>query len=140
MDDNKSKALAAALSQIEMQFGKGSIMHLGESEVDQSLATGESLPVLMGPGSDVRSGCVNTAAPVTVQALRPVGHSYVMRVAALVQMAQAGKPSLQRLADRIAGWFVPAVILLALLVCAGHYATAGQGIAPALMVISRVPD
>jgi Cu2+-exporting ATPase len=106
----------------------------GESEVDQSLATGESLPVLVGPGSDVRSGCVNTAAPVTIQALRPVGHSYVMRVAALVQMAQAGKPSLQRLADRIAGWFVPAVILLALLVCAGHYATAGQGIAPALMV------
>jgi Cu2+-exporting ATPase len=110
----------------------------GETEIDQSLVTGESLPVLALPGSDVRAGCVNIAAPVTVQALRPVGHSYLMRVAALVRMAQAGKPSLQRLADRIAGWFVPAVILLAVLVCGGHYALAGQGIGPALMVALSV--
>jgi Cu2+-exporting ATPase len=110
----------------------------GETEIDQSLVTGESLPVLALPGSDVRAGCVNIAAPVHVQALRPVGHSYLMRVAALVRMAQAGKPSLQRLADRIAGWFVPAVILLAVLVCGGHYFVAGQGIGPALMVALSV--
>ncbi|MDA8415372.1 MAG: heavy metal translocating P-type ATPase, partial [Desulfobacteraceae bacterium] len=93
----------------------------GETEIDQSLVTGESRPVLALPGSDVRAGCVNIAAPVTAQALRPVGHSYLMRVAGLVRMAQAGKPSLQRLSDRVAGWFVPAVLLLAILVCAGHY-------------------
>ncbi|MBL0226496.1 MAG: cadmium-translocating P-type ATPase [Geobacteraceae bacterium] len=106
----------------------------GETEIDQSLVTGESLPVLASPGSDVRAGCINVASPVTVQALRAVGHSYLMRVAALVRMAQAGKPSLQRLSDRIAGWFVPAVILLAILVCIGHYYVAGQGIGRALMV------
>jgi len=106
----------------------------GETEIDQSLVTGESLPVLATTGSDIRAGCVNIAAPVTVQALRPVGHSYLMRVAALVRMAQAGKPSLQRLSDRIAGWFVPVVILLAILVCTGHYVMAGQGLGPALMV------
>jgi Cu2+-exporting ATPase len=106
----------------------------GETEIDQSLVTGESLPVLAQSGSDVRAGCVNIAAPVIVQALRPVGHSYLMRVAALVRMAQAGKPSLQRLSDRIAGWFVPAVILLAVLVCIVHYVFSGQGIGPALMV------
>lgn len=106
----------------------------GETEIDQSLVTGESVPVLALPGSDVRAGCVNIAAPTLAQALRPVGHSYLMRVAALVRMAQAGKPSLQRLSDRIAGWFVPAVILLAILVCAGHYVVTGQGIGPALMV------
>jgi len=106
----------------------------GETEIDQSLVTGESLPVLALPGSDVRAGCVNIAAPVTAQALRPVGHSYLMRVAALVHMAQAGKPSLQRLSDRIAGWFVPAVILLAILVCAVHYVATGEGIGQALMV------
>ncbi|MBC8017788.1 MAG: heavy metal translocating P-type ATPase metal-binding domain-containing protein, partial [Verrucomicrobia bacterium] len=110
----------------------------GETEVDQSLVTGESVPVVVLPGSDVRAGCVNVAAPVTVQALRPVGQSYLMRVAALVRMAQAGKPSLQRLADRIAGWFVPAVILLAILVCAGHYSLAGQGIGRAVMVALSV--
>ena len=106
----------------------------GETEIDQSLVTGESLPVLALPGSDVRAGCVNISAPILAQALRPVGHSYLMRVAALVRMAQAGKPSLQRLSDRIAGWFVPAVILLAILVCGGHYVVTGQGIGPALMV------
>jgi Cu2+-exporting ATPase len=106
----------------------------GETEIDQSLVTGESLPVLATPGSDVRAGCVNIAAPVIAQALRPMGHSYLMRVAALVRMAQAGKPSLQRLSDRIAGWFVPAVVLLAVLVFAGHYTVIGLGMGPALMV------
>jgi len=110
----------------------------GETEIDQSLVTGESLPVLATPGSDVRAGSVNIAAPVQVQALRPVGHSYLMRVAALVRMAQAGKPSLQRLSDRIAGWFVPAVILLAILVGIGHYYLTGQGAGPALMVALSV--
>jgi P-type Cu2+ transporter len=110
----------------------------GVTEIDQSLVTGESLPVLAIPGSDVRAGSVNIAAPVQVQALRPVGHSYLMRVAALVRMAQAGKPSLQRLSDRIAGWFVPAVIVLAVLVCIGHYCLTGQGLGPALMVALSV--
>ncbi len=110
----------------------------GETEVDQSLVTGESVPIVVLPGDDVRAGCVNVAAPVTVQALRAVAQSYLMRVAALVRMAQAGKPSLQRLADRIAAWFVPAVILLALMVCVGHYTLAGQGLGRAVMVALAV--
>jgi Cu2+-exporting ATPase len=110
----------------------------GETEVDQALVTGESLPVLVTPGSDVRAGSVNIAAPVQAQALRPVGHSYLMRVAGLVRMAQAGKPSLQRLSDRVAGWFVPAVILLAVLVYFVHYWITGQGVGPALMVALSV--
>jgi Cu2+-exporting ATPase len=105
----------------------------GETEVDQSLATGESVPVLLVCGDEVRSGCVNVAAPVTVQALRPAGQSYLMRVAALVQMAQAGKPKLQQLADRVSGWFVPAVILLALLVCVVRLFYVGDNVAVAIM-------
>lgn len=111
----------------------------GETEVDQSLATGESQPVLLVCGDDVRSGCVNVSAPVTVQALRPAGQSYLMRVASLVQMAQAGKPKLQQLADRVSGWFVPAVILLALLDCAGRLlyfgASTGAAIMSALSIV-----
>jgi Cu2+-exporting ATPase len=111
----------------------------GETEVDQSLATGESRPVLTGSGDEVRSGCINVALPVTVQALRPAGQSYLMRVAALVQMAQAGKPQLQQLADRVSSWFVPAVILLALLVCAVRIfcfgAATGTAIMSALSII-----
>ncbi|MFZ2951103.1 MAG: heavy metal translocating P-type ATPase metal-binding domain-containing protein [Desulfuromonadaceae bacterium] len=105
----------------------------GETEVDQSLATGESRPVLLLSGDEVRSGCVNVAAPVTVQALRPAGQSYLMRVASLVQMAQAGKPKLQQLADRVSGWFVPAVILLALLICAGRLLFLGESAGAAIM-------
>jgi Cu2+-exporting ATPase len=105
----------------------------GETEVDQSLATGESQPVLLVSGNEVRSGCVNVAAPVTVQTLRPAGQSYLMRVAALVQMAQAGKPKLQQLADRVSGWFVPAVILLALLVGAARLWYFGENPGSAIM-------
>lgn len=110
----------------------------GETEVDQSMVTGESIPVLMKPGNEVRAGSINSASPVTVQAVRAAGQSYLMRVAALVQMAQAGKPSLQRLADRVAGWFIPAVILLAVLVCLWRLAVTGEGIGPALMVALSV--
>lgn len=110
----------------------------GETEVDQSLVTGESVPIVVLPGRDVRAGCLNVAAPVTVQALRPVGQSYLMRVAGLVRMAQAGKPALQRLADRVSGWFVPAVFLLAILVCAGHYSLSGLGLGQAVMAALSV--
>ncbi|MDD2853194.1 MAG: heavy metal translocating P-type ATPase metal-binding domain-containing protein [Desulfuromonadaceae bacterium] len=105
----------------------------GATEVDQSLATGESQPVLLTTGDEVRSGCVNVAAPVTVQALRPAGQSYLMRVAALVQMAQAGKPILQKLADRVSGWFVLAVIFLALLVAAVRLLLLGDSTGTAFM-------
>ncbi|MEI6213316.1 MAG: heavy metal translocating P-type ATPase metal-binding domain-containing protein [Desulfuromonadales bacterium] len=110
----------------------------GETEVDQSLATGESIPVVAVAGSEIRSGCVNVAAPVTVQALRPVGQSYLMRVAALVQMAQAGKPRLQQLADLVSGWFVPAVIMLAVLVGIVRYTVTGGGLGSALMTALAV--
>ena len=56
-----------------------------------------------------------------------------MRVAALVQMAQAGKPKLQQLADRVSGWFVPAVILLALVVCAVRLQYSGDSVGAAVM-------
>jgi Cu2+-exporting ATPase len=110
----------------------------GDTEVDQCLVTGESMPVMLKPGCDVRAGSINIAAPVTVQALRPAGQSFLMRVAALVQMAQSGKPSLQRLADRVAGWFVPTVIILAVLVFTWRVALSGEGIGPAMMVALSV--
>ena len=115
------------------RFPVDCLMVEGETEVDQSLATGESLPVLLGVGDEIRSGCVNVAAPVTVKALRPAGQSYLMRVASLVQMAQAGKPRLQLLADRVSGWFVPAVILLAVLAGFGRFILAGEGPGAAVM-------
>lgn len=119
------------------RFPVDCLMLEGETEVDQSLATGESLPVLLKGGDDVRSGCINLSTPVTVQALRPAGQSYLMRVAALVQMAQSGKPEIQLLADRVAGWFVPAVLLVAVLVGISHYLS-GSGSGAAVMTALAV--
>ncbi len=110
----------------------------GESEVDQSLVTGESLPLLLKTGDEARSGCVNVSAPVTVQALRQVGQSYLMRVAALVQMAQAGKPRLQQLADKVSSRFVPVVILLALLVGISRFFVTGDGVGASVMTALAV--
>lgn len=115
------------------RFPVDSIVVSGTTEADQSLVTGESVPVLVTEGTEVRGGCVNVLAPVTAQAVRPVGQSYVMRVAALVRMAQAGKPSLQCLADRVAGIFVPAVLLLAFIVMAAQYFVAGHDAGKAVM-------
>ncbi len=120
------------------RFPVDCLLRDGETEIDQSHVTGESQPELVAVGAELRAGCINIAAPVLVEVLRPVGHSYLMRVAALVRMAQAGKPDIERLADRIAGWFVPAVILLAVLVFAGHWGLAGQGAGSALMVALSV--
>jgi Cu2+-exporting ATPase len=110
----------------------------GESEVDQSLVTGESLPVLLKAGDEARSGCVNVSAPVTVQALRQVGQSYLMRVAALVQMAQAGKPNLQQLADKVSSRFVPVVFILALMVGLGKFFLAGAEVGSSIMTALAV--
>jgi Cu2+-exporting ATPase len=119
-------------------FPVDSIVVSGETEVDQALVTGESIPVLVKPGMEVRAGSINSASPVTVQAIRPAGQSFLMRVAALVQMAQSGKPSLQRLADRVSGWFVPAVIILAILVFLWRFFLTGEGPGSAMMVALSV--
>lgn len=84
----------------------------GETELDESAMTGETLPVLRTPGDEVRGGSLNLAAPVVVQALRPVATSFVMRIAGLVREAQGRKPAVQRLADRLAAVFVPAVLMV----------------------------
>lgn len=110
----------------------------GSTEVDQSLVTGESVPVILLIGDEVRSGCINIGQPVTAQALRPVGQSYMMRVAALVQMAQAGKPKMQLLADKVASRFVPTVIILALMVGISRFVFSGADIGASVMTALSV--
>lgn len=110
----------------------------GETEVDQSLVSGESTPVLAGPGDEIKAGSINVALTVTAEALRPVGMSYVMRIAALVHMAQADKPAIQRLVDRIAARFVPLVLLLAVVVYTWLQVRGGAGADQALLTALSV--
>ena len=85
----------------------------GRSALDQSLLTGESVPVEVGPGDAVVGGSVNATGRLVVRATRVGADTHLAQMARLVEEAQAGKAAAQRLADRISAVFVPVVIALA---------------------------
>ncbi|MFJ9939662.1 heavy metal translocating P-type ATPase [Streptomyces erythrochromogenes] len=88
----------------------------GSSALDLSLITGESDPVEVGPGRAVVGGAVNMGGLLLVQATAVGADTRLARITQLVTEAQAGKARAQRLADRVAGVFVPAVLSLAVTV------------------------
>ncbi|MGW1250617.1 heavy metal translocating P-type ATPase [Streptomyces sp. NPDC002535] len=85
----------------------------GGSAVDLSLVTGESEPVGVAPGSEVVGGSLNVAGLLLVRATAVGADTRLARITRLVEEAQAGKARAQRLADRVAGVFVPVVLALA---------------------------
>ncbi len=87
----------------------------GLSAVDESMLTGEPMPVARGPGQEVIGGTLNGSGALHMRALRVGQESVLARILQMVRDAQGSRPPVQRLADRIAGIFVPAVIGLALL-------------------------
>ena len=87
----------------------------GESEVDESMLTGESMPVAKSPGDSVAGGTVNGTGVLTVETTRVGADTVVAGIVEMVQRAQGTKPPIQKTVDAVAGYFVPAVILVALL-------------------------
>ena len=85
----------------------------GESDVDESLLTGESVPVHKGVGDMVTGGAVNTTGHLEVRATRVGEDGMLARVARTVAEAQQGKAQAQRLADRVSSVFVPVVLVVA---------------------------
>lgn len=90
----------------------------GTSAVDQSMITGESVPVEVGPGDAVTGATVNAGGRLIVRATRVGADTQLARMARMVEDAQTGKAEVQRLADRISGVFVPIVIGIALVTLA----------------------
>jgi Cu+-exporting ATPase len=90
------------------------VVEAGTSAVDQSLLTGESVPVEKQPGDDVAGASVNAGGRLVVRATKVGADTALAQIARLVGDAQAGKAPVQRLADRVSGVFVPVVIGLAL--------------------------
>lgn len=88
----------------------------GATEVDESMLTGETLPVVKAVGDAVTGGTQNTTGSVTVRALRVGADSTLARIVRAVEDAQGTKAPIQRIADRIAAVFVPAILLIALIV------------------------
>jgi Cu+-exporting ATPase len=110
----------------------------GESAVDQSMLTGEPVPVDVRPGSDVVGATVNSWGRLVVRARRVGSETALAQIARLVGEAQAGKAPIQRLADRVAGVFVPAVLAIALATLAGWLVATGdasEAIAAAVAVL-----
>ncbi|MFJ4209266.1 heavy metal translocating P-type ATPase [Paenarthrobacter sp. NPDC089675] len=85
----------------------------GASAVDASLVTGESVPVEVGPGSQVTGATINTSGRLLVRATRVGADTTLAQMGRLVSQAQTGKAPIARLADRISAVFVPIVLLIA---------------------------
>lgn len=85
----------------------------GSSSVDEAMVTGESWPVQKAKGDEVIGGTVNGAGSLVVRATRLGADSTLARIVRLVEHAQGTKPPIQRLADAVAGRFVPAVVVVA---------------------------
>ena len=86
----------------------------GTSSIDESMLTGESVPVETGPGSRVTGATVNQNGRLIIRASAVGDDTQLAKMARLVEQAQEGKADVQRLADRVSTWFVPAVILIGL--------------------------
>jgi Cu+-exporting ATPase len=113
----------------------------GESAIDQSMLTGESLPVEVATGSEVAGATLNTYGRLVLRATKVGADTALAQIARLVEAAQSGKAPVQRLADRVSAIFVPVVIVIALATLAGwlasgHSAAAAFTAAVAVLIIA----
>ena len=86
----------------------------GATSIDESLVTGESVPVEKGPGGAVIGGTINGTGSLVMQAERVGSATVLAQIVRMVREAQRSRAPIQRLADLVASWFVPAVVLAAI--------------------------
>jgi Cu+-exporting ATPase len=104
----------------------------GLGAVDESMLTGESLPVTKHPGDDAVGATVNTTVPLVIRVTKVGSETVLSQILALVERAQTEKAPAQRLADRVSGVFVPTILLIALATFTG-WALTGHGLVAAMV-------
>ncbi len=102
-----------------MRIPVDGIVTQGSSDIDESMLTGEPLPVAKKSGDGVYSGTVNTSGTLVFKAEKVGSETTLARIIELVENAQASKAPIQRLADTISLYFVPAVLLISLITFTG---------------------
>jgi Cu+-exporting ATPase len=112
------------------------IIRQGESAVDESMLSGEPIPVDKRPGDLLVGGSINGEGLLTLEAEAVGGATVLAQIIRLVQQAQGSKAPIQALADRVAAVFVPAVIALALGVFLLWWALTGDGVAALVRLVA----
>ncbi len=110
----------------------------GSSAVDESMVTGESLPVAKTVGDMVIGATLNTTGSVEVEVTRTGDDTVLSQIIRLIEEAQGSRAPIQAFADRVSAWFVPAVIVAALLTFIVWYFLLGQSLAYAIMAFTAV--
>ena len=113
------------------------VVEVGRSELDESLITGESLPVEKEPGSKVTGGAINGTGLLQIRATAVGADSTLAKIIRLVENAQGGKAPVQRLVDKISAIFVPIVITISAITFAVSYGIEGA-FEPALVAAIAV--
>ncbi len=106
----------------------------GTSALDESLLSGESLPVDRGPGDRVVAGAINTTGSLLVEAAVDGRSTTLARIARLVQESRASRAEIERLADRISAVFVPVVVAVAALTLIGWWIAGAAAVGAVAMV------
>jgi P-type Cu+ transporter len=114
------------------------IVTQGSSSVDESAITGESIPVEKSAGSEIIGATINRSGLLKVKASKVGQDTLLSQIIALVQEARTGKAPMQRMADQIAKYFVPAVVLVAIASAAGWYFIGGIGLTFSLLAFVSV--
>ena len=109
----------------------------GQAAVDESMLTGESVPVDKSAGMSVAGATIATGGALTIRATAVGGDTALARIVRMVEQAQSGRGALQRLADRVAGIFVPTVIGIALVTFLG-WSLIGGDVGQALLAAVAV--
>jgi Cu2+-exporting ATPase len=112
------------------------VIALGSSELDESMLTGESLPVLRRAGDAVCAGARNTQAELEVRVTARAREGTLARLGALLARAQAQRPHIQRQADRVASYFAPAVLCAAALTALAWMLAGAPALETALVAAS----